>query len=246
MLKKLKMKKLQNYYRIITYVSLLVLIFFASPCLAQPKNYAELVKQRLEKSKVLVKNAPYIFGGKVVSSSCYYGAGTKQIYTSIKIHVSHIYKGHESIDTGDIQLVLPWGAIGEDDQNPTHGGVVLGLKSEHIFICDKNDYPLTTQKGASFKNSLEVKLSNPNVSSLYCRESIGQDFALFGLYDIKFKTLQEFYDFLLASDKKIKIPSEKKNVGFKNFSNSMSITTDLSNKHKFAGIKSYSRYDINL
>jgi hypothetical protein len=158
----------------------------------------------------------YIFEGKLVSQKIYHNEDTSNVWTSMLIEVIYILKGGNEIQKGEIEIIKNSGnvLVGYDEN-----GVMILIEHhtdldfrppEHgIFFCKKNNLSF---RPASNNPSVEV-LDNSRNAGLNYRPILSyRNFVLFGLNNLYFKNMEEFYDYAEQFEGITTPEQQKKNI----------------------------------
>lgn len=153
-----------------------------------------------KKSAEALKNADYIFEGYCTpEGEFFYNEDSTEEFVSIRLVVTHSYKGN--LSKGTVELVRP--------RHRGEHSTGFGLNRKYVIIGQKSTLP-QNPNGVRYDNAQTIQLLNeevPNFHFDYKPDSV--TYAVAGLYGRKFRTKTEFYDFLSRSSDSITLPAQE-------------------------------------
>ncbi len=147
-------------------------------------------------NKDFFNKAEYIFEGEVLYTKNYLNEDTTRVLASSVVKVIHVFKGNLEADTiefvrygGQYRVNYPDNTFLILEEN--YHGSGFSLARRMIFFAKKRE-------GRTFNNKFKVKLTPlDNVAHASLNYSIWSDhnFILYGLRDLYFKSMEEFYKY---------------------------------------------------
>lgn len=144
----------------------------------------------------ILNKAEFIFEGTVIKNEGYWSKEDKMIYTSNIIKIEKIFRGHDKINMGTIEIVTRGGKVGDKEYEIKSEQIITGTKE--IFFCMYSQYP---SSNIQTSNSIRLMaLSYLYYCPVYCKNKV------MGLKELN--NWNEVYDFL-GKQKNITIPTEE-------------------------------------
>lgn len=146
----------------------------------------------------------FIFDGEIISTKNYLNEDTTRVFSSSIIKINYIFKGSISVDT--IEFIRDCGEYTTDE-----GWLILNDNSEFClsYINNKAIFFANKRSGTTFNSKYGLSLEpfeNKPYAALFYSEVPSQNFILFGLKDLYFKTIEDFYNYA-GKKKGITVPS---------------------------------------
>ena len=185
---------------------LLVVLFISTEISAQ----ARLRSPDFPKSAEALKNAEFIFEGYAKESNytyCrgYYEYDSSALLVAYKLTVVHCYKG--SLEKGEVTLIRP--------MTYEEHKVGIPLNTPIIFLCNRSDFEAVCEKNLGANNKQPLRLINEGyIGRFYPCLGLNQfvidsiTYEVGGLYNLNFRTKDEFHNFLLKSSEGITLPQQ--------------------------------------
>jgi len=145
--------------------------------------------------------AEFIFEAKQIAYKDYYNSDSTEFFRTCLLEISEIYKGSNKLNYGTVQYITKHinGVRYEDGHIYYYAENVLSttIGKHVIFFCNstKNiDNHLKLMKANN--NFLLQSLEDKEWAGLYNADTTENNFALYGLKNLYFKTREDFYQYL--------------------------------------------------
>lgn len=140
----------------------------------------------------------FIFEGKLISQKEIVNADTTKVWTSSIFEVTHIFKG-DNINVGMIEVIRDCGnlydAINQKMIVKYNTEFCLDLAPKMVLFCTKSSLSYEETD-----NNFAVQpIENVKNAALYFTDMPKHNFEIYGLKDMYFKTVEDFYNY---ADKK--------------------------------------------
>ena len=148
-----------------------------------------------------INQSEFIFEGRTKGGKEYLSKDSTIVYTSVIVEVYKVYKGNDKLQPGTVELFVNSG-IFEDQKNfiykeyNTQLAFLTASSEPIIFFCKTSDFNISHPK-PEVTNQMELKLlKNERFAGLYYSDSEFNNFIIWGLKDLYFKTKDDFYNYL--------------------------------------------------
>ncbi len=185
----------------------------------------------------------YVFEAEIVSHKTIVNNDTTKVWTSTVFEVTQIFKGKGEIRKGSIEFIRDCGALYHDMNSLTPGILIFDYNTEFCLSTAKKMVLFCKKATISYQktdNDFAVQpLENAEYAALYFTDMREHNFKVYGLKDLYFKTIEDFYNY--AEKKKgITVPSsgdDKKKASLKSGS---------ANEYKNERLDSFMRWQYQL
>ena len=168
----------------------LVLLFSLIASAINDQNYVGVsMEERKKMSLRDIEKSPLVVDGIIRKADCFYGTDSINIFTKIEVEVLQVLKGN--LDTDRLELIVPGGRIGLDNQHDVHNPMSLFLENHYVFLLKECTYRYLK------KNHSYYQLFKNHRSSFARsrRENLSLD-GWYGFHEVVFRTDLEFDHFL--------------------------------------------------
>jgi len=169
-------------------------------------------------NKDFFKKADYIFEAEYVKCDAYLNEDSTKVYTASVVNITEIYKGGDKLQKGTIQIILDAGSYTRMwVDNGIGKSFNLDYKTEfcynggrkNIFFCNISNFPESPFNFETDNKIVLKLLENEPYAGLRFESSMDYNFTIYGLDNLYFKDIKEFYDYA-SKFKGIEIPGSDK------------------------------------
>jgi len=144
----------------------------------------------------IVNGSDYIFEGEVVSQTGYYDADSSFIYTENTININRVFKGHEILFCGTVNIITEGGFVGNDALELTHN-LEFGLGTKGVFFCVDNTFPYLVPNNSDNSIICKSRYSTPESAISYYSDAFNPP--AHGV-NVSFTSIQDVYNYIDTAD----------------------------------------------